>query len=72
VSKHGSLVPNFIEAQSPKALRSLMIETNIKDKAENQYYDIQFYTNRMGKVRWIAWYKQTVSNKDFIEAAQRE
>ena len=55
-----SLIPNYIEASSPKALRLLMLETNNKSNVQNTYFDIGSYTKYDGKgngrLRWIAWY----------------
>jgi len=72
MSKHSNLVPSYIEAGSPKALRLSMIKTNVKDQAQNRYFDIQTYTDRRGRQKWIAWYYKEVDSRAFIEAASEK
>lgn len=54
-------IPDYIKARSPKRLRALMLETNIKYKAEFSYFDIQ----QDNKGNWIAWFFRPLDNKDF-------
>ncbi len=63
-----STIPDYIEAGSPTALRSLMLKTNVRYKKSFNYYDIQHFSKR-GKVRWIAWFLRPMSN---LELSQDE
>lgn len=67
MANQGRLVPNYIEARSAKALRVLMFKTNVKDKAENQYFDIQTYKDRKGDTKFIAWYYSRISVETLTE-----
>ena len=44
-------LPNFIKAKSPKRLRFLMLQNNLRLRSTIQYFDIQFV-----KGEWYAWY----------------
>lgn len=72
MSVHKNLVPNFIEARSPQALRSLMIKKNIEKGVQNQYFDIGSYVGKSGKLTFIAWYYSYLSNNDFVSESINE
>ena len=44
-------LPNFIQAQSPRGLRLLMLKTNIKHGITIRFFDIQFANGK-----WFAWF----------------
>lgn len=50
------LIPNYIIAQSHRGLRIKMLKTNTKNKQWHKYFDIKQFTDKQGKVKWIAWY----------------
>jgi len=50
------LIPSFIEARTPKGLRALMIQNNIKQHGHVEYYNVYSYKNDKGKSRHIAWF----------------
>jgi hypothetical protein len=54
-------IPHFISAESPERLRALMLENNVKMKAECQYFQIVFDGQR-----WIAWYYKEADEKGFL------
>ena len=64
MTNHGSLVPDFIEAVSPKNLRLLMIKTNNLKNQKHEYFDIQHFVNKRGKVVWIAWFYTNLTGED--------
>jgi hypothetical protein len=49
---NSNLVPNFIQAASPKLLRDAMLEKNISLQKQVSYFDIQ----QTKDGQWIAWY----------------
>lgn len=51
-------IPHFISAQSPQALRVKLLENNLRDKMEYQYFSIGFD----GK-NWVAWFYKEASEK---------
>ena len=59
-----SNIPDFIIATSPKGLRRLMLKNNIKYKAEFSYYDIQTFTDKREKLKFIAWYIRPLDLND--------
>ena len=44
-----------------------MFKTNLKSKAQNQYFDIQTYVNRKGVTKWIAWYYTSINSENLKE-----
>lgn len=56
MTKHSSLIPNYIKAGTPEGLRLLMYKTNAKHGLQLQYFDIQQITDGNGKFSWIAWF----------------
>ena len=63
--KHSDLIPDYIEASSPKGLRALMYKNNAKLGAECQYFDIQTY-QKGERTMWIAWFYQRIGKLDDI------
>jgi len=71
VINHKKTIPNYIEATSPRGLRRLMFDTNVKAKSMHQYFDIQTHVNRRGKTLWIAWYYAEMKPQD-LETLTKE
>lgn len=44
-------IPNVLSARSPRGLRRLMLNNNVKHGIEFKYFDIQFINGR-----WFAWF----------------
>lgn len=47
-------IPHFVEAPSLEELQRRMLQRNVSDKAQYQYFDIQKDNNR-----WVAFYYKT-------------
>jgi len=58
-----STIPNFLVAESPEALRSLMLENNALLNAFVNYRWIQHVNNK-----WYAWYDVDVEKEMIIQA----
>jgi hypothetical protein len=56
MTKHSSLIPNYITAKSLLGLRRLMYLTNAKYGMQLQYFDISQFVDENGKKSWVAWY----------------
>lgn len=44
-------IPSYIKAKSPKGLRRLMLENNIKHRQTIEYFNIQY-----AQGYWFAWF----------------
>lgn len=51
-------IPHFISAGSPEGLRRKLLENNLVNGTEYQYYSIVFDGNS-----WFAWYYREASEK---------
>lgn len=54
-----SNIPNFLVARTPKGLRRLMLETNIKFGKQFNFFDIQFVGGK-----WYAWYYLDITSAE--------
>ena len=62
MSKHSSLIPNYLTAKSLLGLRRLMYMTNAKHGAQLTYFDISQYVEENGKRAWVAWFYMNLEN----------
>lgn len=57
----GRMIPNFLKAQSPTALRLAMLQNNARKGKHFQYFDINFIQEPSRKPYWIAWFFEEVN-----------
>lgn len=55
-----SSIPNFLTAESPRALRRKMLINNRKQKGYVHYFDITWHPDEK---TWYAWYIVKVENE---------
>lgn len=60
----GTVIPNFLSARSPQALRRLMLLTNKRLGAWHNY-QIQFVEGR-----WYAWYHEEITRSNINEIVE--
>ena len=58
------ILPNYIEARSPRALRLAMFKLNAEKGAMVKFFDIQNYKKENGRTFWIAWYYDGLESLD--------
>jgi hypothetical protein len=59
------VIPNFIEAATPKELRLRMLQNNVEKYTFFKYFDIQYVQSQK---KWYAWYfDEADKNNDILQ-----